>query len=422
MSRRLKRRVGLRRSKPAIGSKRKSKPTIGSKRWRKKRRFRAPDNECYICYDEFDHTKCEPYGCGHFFHAHCIERWRNSGNTSNHSRCPYCKKTGSYNILRKPPQTYEEVLQTIRSLPPSIKNVYVNTPPPIGAHSHVELELMSSLTRPQEEGIAQAIIDKETIQKLRGPQEYDSVSVHAPLTDIQISSYCISRFFRSFEVVQAKRLDPNTAFHILFSQAVNEIGGEWWYWNDFVEIARSHANSVRYLTVWNTSSIDRSNFDMSEVSPMPNLLNLCLGGRVNFESTIFERYPKLKAITLSQYNYAENASCSLLHKLKELNSLRVIELVECMGWEGGRGKNVLVLVLAALREDSLLQIRHSPSLFCSNDAQFAAEFFSALLSRRIANVTLWGNRIETQFHEWKERLSNEDVAANAAILNNWNIR
>jgi len=412
-----------RRSKRRSRSKRKrGKPTIGSKR-KGRRRFRAA-NECYICYEDFDHTKCEPYGCGHFFHADCIERWRNSGHTSNHSRCPYCKRTGPYNISPNPLQVYEEVLETIRSLPPSIEDVYVNTPPPIGANFHVQLELTSNLTRPQQEAIAQAIIDKNTIQKVKGPQEHDSVSVHAPSRYVHISSFVTSRFFRLFAVVKAKRLPTNTVLSLVLNQTVDEMGGELWHWDDFVEIARRHANSVQYLTVFNTSSMDRSIFDMSEISPMPNLKYLDLGGRVNFESTDLERFPNLRDIHLNQYNYAENSSCSLLDDLKELDFLHMIELVECMGWEGGRGNKVLAFVLQALyeHEDSLLRITRSPSLFCSNDAQFIAEFFSALLSGGFARVTLLGNGIETQFHEWKESLSNEDVVANAAILNEWNIR
>lgn len=44
---------------------------------------------CSICLCEVRETRHnKPIRCGHLFHAHCLEKWKNLGN----NKCPVCRK------------------------------------------------------------------------------------------------------------------------------------------------------------------------------------------------------------------------------------------------------------------------------------------------------------------------------------------
>ncbi len=45
--------------------------------------------QCAICLNEVRRTrKNEPLRCGHLFHSHCLQKWKDKGN----QRCPICRK------------------------------------------------------------------------------------------------------------------------------------------------------------------------------------------------------------------------------------------------------------------------------------------------------------------------------------------
>ena len=44
---------------------------------------------CAICLNPVRETRAhQPLRCGHLFHSHCIENWKNRGNQT----CPVCRK------------------------------------------------------------------------------------------------------------------------------------------------------------------------------------------------------------------------------------------------------------------------------------------------------------------------------------------
>jgi len=45
--------------------------------------------QCAICLNEVRQTRnSKAIRCGHIFHSHCLEKWKNKGNVT----CPICRK------------------------------------------------------------------------------------------------------------------------------------------------------------------------------------------------------------------------------------------------------------------------------------------------------------------------------------------
>jgi len=51
--------------------------------------------ECIICFEELSNYSVAILSCGHKFHLHCIQGWKNTqGKSSNFTRlCCYCRDT-----------------------------------------------------------------------------------------------------------------------------------------------------------------------------------------------------------------------------------------------------------------------------------------------------------------------------------------
>jgi hypothetical protein len=66
---------------------------------------------CAICLNSVRETRVNTLRCGHIFHTHCLEKWKEKGNIT----CPTCRKVfcgDKYKVTIKVDNNFEETSNT----------------------------------------------------------------------------------------------------------------------------------------------------------------------------------------------------------------------------------------------------------------------------------------------------------------------
>jgi len=389
----------------------------------KKMKYRSSD-ECVICFNALGDDRCTLYNCKskkHPLHALCAQTWKNGGGENNR-RCPVCRSEER----REPPlhaiapSSYEELLETITSLPRSIHKVYVGLEfPPNMYCDYLFIDLRYIDTFEKQKTVVDALVALVLSNSMIRTIQGDDIDLIVPVQQCDIMFRFVrgkSSFVRMFELLHVqKRLVPNELKSIFLECSSDSPSMSTWEWQAFSTCVQTHSESLEELKILNRLPDASSSYQMSSFmsTSMRNLNKLNLQN-VDFDGMRLSHLSNLEALLLDQYRYTNESSLSLLNDLSSLPSLREICIEDWTGFEG-RGIIVMRPILAALESVSsklsMLDIRESPSLF---DVDTTKELFQVLRLRPSVSVMLFDNNIERTFEQWKGR--------NSSRVNSWIIR
>jgi len=440
--------------------KRRSRPTRIRRNSYQRKRFRAVgENQCGICYEDYDDTRCNPYGCGHFFHSGCVERWYNADTHLTNSQCPYCRRDNptllsvqresqldrrrrmEANMLERRrrleqmcvwPSTFGDVLIQIPLLSPSIHSIYLDISPMWETNRYLRIDMHLMPTLSQRLQVVEAILNKPTITKIEpftlfpeldimkiGRMNYETCP-----TILNLKHSSTFPFIRILKLMHLLRLNGNTFEKIQFNtlpvESINYDDSpiddwDWeWEWTTFLTIVGLHAQSVQILELSNLWWSNQSSYDMSTVGALPQVRKLTLES-IDLGTLNVATSPYLDTVVLRRWRCEDTVEFTFLDQFKSPLRLLEINLFFVLG--GGK-YSVLRKIVRLIGDHSDLSIIDSTSLF-QHLHNLADYFFQPLANRRVKSVLLRYNNITDQFYAWKESLND---AATIALVQQWRVQ
>ena len=375
---------------------------------RTRRQYRSTnENECAVCLEPLVTDVCTPYQCPtrpHPIHTYCAHRWKR-GTVQKKGQCPTCRseeKPGfaySYIYIRRP-TSYEDIIETIRFFPPVNVKVYFG--PPFednfqNKKSYLLIDERLVVTEERQQIVIDELMKMSRLQFIGKGAEY--VARNMNVVELRerknqgATSFLRNALF-TFLMTHEQDTYRDIVVYINF----------YWEWYFIKTLVLRNRNSLDYLHIANYICYHNFKYPLSDLLnanvDLPRLTWVELHGAdmTNVHFTQLQR--SLQAVVLYDYKYVNHESIALL---KELGILKTFFMSVWNGWEG-RGKDVFPLVVRAVRSNTVLEIKHCPSLFVQDDPSL---LFNGLVDYGVTQVWIFMCNVQQRFDEWRQQQCKE---------------
>jgi len=426
-------------------------------------------SECAVCLDSFDNDACTPFDCTHPIHLPCAETWTMQEEMNHSRRCPTCRKPEKKHrlpadqfdlavpagVVVLAPTSFDDMMSTLRSLPPSIDVAYVNSSPAVVETSVLVLNTADhAMTDVQQFQLARQLMATPRIHTIvTGLGNVNLAEIRQSTNLGNLMHY--DPPVNMLSLSRAVDATPNT----LVEADINTSSFTDWQWELVVYVVQRNATSLQTLKVSmmmpkiEQNPVTASRFvslsmpslveltiawayvDAIPLDNLPNVVKLSLQhadwyrppsppvvpfvlpqlhklkeltlDSVDFDNVSFDRVPNVDKLRIVGLNCDKNRELALrtFKSIRELNELKDLALVDFTSWNRSTAVRAMQHLIEIVPKLTTLEVENCGALFSSK--VMVIELMESIVKHRISDVFFISNDITEVYRRWRKKKGGE---------------